>query len=420
MVVVAFLLACPAPTDSSSGDSDDSADTGEVLPPLERWTGDESLGDAPRVLEGEPTDQAGGLVRYRDALWMPLPQRNEGAGAICLVDGDGPGETCWKSREPRSFAGTETVVVADRLATSAFWDSANGNWSGAVFVVDDAGGKLADASVIYEGSAGSYAGSALAVGDVRGTGTGQLLVGAFAADLDEGDEGAVWVVEPDGGGQLYAEPHRLSGSDEGDWFGGSVAVGDVDGDGQDDVLVGAMADDGLGAAHLVLGPIDGNHEAADADVTLSGDAQWEYAGKEVALGDVSGDGLADLVVSATDADQVYVVLGPGTSAPLSESDAILQGTEYSRLGFSLDASDLDRDQHADVLVGATRTEDGGAAFVFYGPVSGEHDVADADWILRAEQVDDKAGIDVTVLDWDLAVSASRAGDGAGRVYLYER
>ena len=103
-----------------------------------------------------------------------------------------------------------------------------------------------------------------------------------------------------------------------DQTGESVdGVGDVNGDGTDDVAVGAHGNDAAGenagAVYVVLGPFEGEHVLDEhADGKLLGGEADEVAG----AGDTDGDGLHDLIVGApysplgeTDAGAVYVVFG---------------------------------------------------------------------------------------------------------------
>ena len=116
---------------------------------------------------------------------------------------------------------------------------------------------------------------------------------------------------------------RLIGETPGDWAGWSVAgAGDTDGDGFDDLLVGAVHYDAggmaSGRAYLVRGPILGDHSLGDADAAylvlgpitgesslgaaaarIRGENDQGYTGYAVAgAGDVDGDGFGDLLVGA--------------------------------------------------------------------------------------------------------------------------
>ncbi len=235
---------------------------------------------------------------------------------------------------------------------------------------------------------------------------------------------------------------------EGDGAGYALATaGDVNGDGQDDILVGAYGNDEAytqaGAAYLVLGPVTADMSLGSSDARLLGEAATDGAGYSVAgLGDVDADGYDDILVGAHYNDRggsfagaAFLVLGPVSGdLDLATADAVLVGEEAS--DFLSDpiagAGDVDGDGRADLLLGA-RLHDGagsnrGAAYLVYGPVTGELDLSSADVCLEGEDDDDYAGsavaaagdVDGDGLD-DLLVASTRnseAGTAAGAAYLF--
>jgi hypothetical protein len=119
---------------------------------------------------------------------------------------------------------------------------------------------------------------------------------------------------------------KLVGEHDGDVAGVSVSgAGDVDGDGHDDLLVGAYGNKKggayyVGAAYLVLGPVTGTFDLGRADAKLEGESVDDWAGWSVSSArDVDDDGHDDLLVGApynseggSSAGVAYVVLGPVT------------------------------------------------------------------------------------------------------------
>jgi hypothetical protein len=242
---------------------------------------------------------------------------------------------------------------------------------------------------------------------------------------------------------LASAEARVLGDHDGDRTGISLAAGDVDGDGFEDVLVGAPGDDGgglsAGAAYLVHGPVSGSTDLGAADATFVGEAAGDDAGNAVATGDVDGDGAEDVVVAASEADSgstgsgaVYVWLG-SVAGPTSLADAHvrLAGVAASdSLGEAIAVADTDGDGFADVLAGAPGLDaglsDAGGVYLWFGPVAGTATASEADARFLGESRYDAAGSAVAAGDVDgdgfadVVVGAwyrDEGGVSAGAAYL---
>ncbi len=180
------------------------------------------------------------------------------------------------------------------------------------------------AAVQYTGSAYDRAGSAVAgAGDVNGDGYDDALIGAYASGTDRGAAYLVLGSATPVSSSL-ATAVEYSGENADDWAGFSVAgPGDVDDDGHDDLLIGALHNSDVGtyggAAYVVLGsstPASGTLATA---LQYSAEYAVDLAGQAVAGGgDVNGDGIADRLVGAfynddgaTNAGAAYVIFGAG-------------------------------------------------------------------------------------------------------------
>jgi hypothetical protein len=271
----------------------------------------------------------------------------------------------------------------------------------------------ADATLLDDYLGGAVSGA----GDVDGDGHDDLLVGAgFIYNPADLDRAAYLVLGPVTGehdldrfadAELWQEEYD-------DYAGNSVSdAGDVDGDGHDDLLVGAYRNNEgaplAGAAYLLLGPVTGTLDLAVADAKLVGEEEMDFAGACVSgAGDVNADGLADVLVGASwngagrgNPGAAYLVLGPVTGTlDLSLADAKLVGEDGSdQLALVADAGDVDGDGHDDVFAGANiyGHPDGpgyaaGAAYLVLGPVTGTLNVSRADAKLIGEDEGDYAAL----------------------------
>src|SRR6185503_18513395 len=89
-------------------------------------------------------------------------------------------------------------------------------------------------------------------------------------------------------------------SSEQSWFGHGVAAGDIDADGTADLLVAAPLAGNWGGIHAFTGPLTGSVSDQDALLTISGESLggYPYFGSDFAYQDGNGDGYDDLVVGA--------------------------------------------------------------------------------------------------------------------------
>jgi hypothetical protein len=212
--------------------------------------------------------------------------------------------------------------------------------------------------------AGSKQGLSATVADWDGDGVDDKLVGAPYATGAAGWLGAVLVYAGTGDGFATEPTAVVSGDDN---FGYSLSnVGDVDGDGRDDVAVAAISGDGESVSLAGSVTVFRGGSRGEKLAKIAGELPMAKFGYALAAGDFDGDGKRDLAVGAPfhtqdparyQAGAVYVFLGPDFTRRV----ALYATSATQGLGWSIAAGDLDKDGRADLFVGAN-----GKVLGFYG------------------------------------------------------
>jgi hypothetical protein len=193
-------------------------------------------------------------------------------------------------------------------------------------------------------------------------------------------------------------------------------AGDINGDGWDDLLLGAYQNDGAnlnsGAAYILYGPLDESGDVDDlADVTFENDngAAGDFFGHSL-LGDldINGDGTGDVVIGGdlhdgggVDAGSVFVYLdGPRGSLTPADADHWYHGEDpYAYLGHNTRrGGDVNGDGYEDFLACAPsadlNAENAGAAYLMVGPLEGSGLIGSyAEAVFEGENEEDEAGHD---------------------------
>ena len=463
-VTGAILVQCNLPSGytATDGDCDDSVDA--VNPGAEEVCddgydndcdgtpnacgvgGSKNGTDAYYVLTGASSSNFGYDFGFGDLdgdsvtdLIVPAYSETASAGSYAgnsyVVYGGLTGDLTFSGDEDATFSGGsssdysgKSVGVGDLnndgyddLALSAYQGDTNGSSSGSVYIYYGSGTAYRGAythdndadTEFYGDSSSDYLGLSIKVlGDVNGDGFNDIAMGADGADEGGGaSSGSVYIMYGGrsalgGGSAVDGADVTITGTSASDYLGDYRSIApafDADGDGNNDIFVGAgYADDGgssSGAAYLFYGgSLSGSYEADDADAMYTGSASSDYLGIATNSGDLNNDGYDDLVMGADGEDTgtgvgtVYVVYGStsrlsGTNDINTSFDVAINGAaDNDTLGNGLATGDLDGDGTADLAIGDDGYEDPssstygtGIAYVFYGgALSGSYDTSSAD------------------------------------------
>jgi len=309
------------------------------------------------------------------------------------------------------------------------------------------GSKRADASKgRWYGASGEKAGEQVnGGGDMDADGEDDWIIGARAwddpVDTWKVNSGAAYIVFDfhRGNNTLPASEYRIDGDAANQFFGAGMDIlGDINGDGYDDIGVGATGADtngtDSGAVYVWNGPVTMSTDASTADATIGGESAGDGVGTRIfGLGDVDGDGVDDFGVSnrdedtnGTDAGAVYIITAATMPTDLGDADSIYRGNTASfEAGNSLkQAGDLDGDGKADFLAGALGHGGtlGGAYVVLGGTADGKLGAV-ATAKMYGQLAGDQFGSDVAAGDIndddvaDVLVASNRQGStDRGAVY----
>ena len=341
-----------------------------------------------------------------------------GYDVVGLGDVDGDGHT--------------DLFVGDPL------DDTDGADAGAAWVVPGPiSGSIAVESTgfpVYGGRAGARAGWSIgSAGDANGDGEVDLLIGAYADSTAGTQAGAAYLVSGPvtGVGSVDDAEWVLLGASQ-DRLGFDV-VGDVDlnGDGVPDVVVGSDRWDApsltnAGAAMVFYGPLAGASDEDDADAVVMGTTAAGFAGVFVGrAGDLDGSGSEDLLVGATGENgggtagsgALFLISGPVSG--VMDTDAAVARIDGQSAGDQVGADgavvpDMNGDGLDELLVGSRGVDHGsggrdGGALLWYGPISGAQDFANADITFRGRD-EGQAGASI-------AAAADLNGDLLGDVIV---
>lgn len=289
-------------------------------------SGEHSFADADGVIHGETGSHFGHAVSgagdvngdgYADVVVGAPSMGVDSRGAAFVFYGPLDGSL--------SAADAEVTLVSDVAYQHVGYSVAGGHdtdadgipdlligtyYRGAYLVTNVTAGMvlLADSSAHFGCSPCSSFGSRVAFsGDVYADGTSDVLLGDPLRAHEGISPGGAFLFETPTVGEFLQSTATtfLVGEGDGDAAGASSSgIGDVDGDGVDDIIIGAWFNDtgatDSGAAYLFYGPVPaGEVSLSTADARIVAHSPMSAVGYDVAsVGDINGDGLMDFAILA--------------------------------------------------------------------------------------------------------------------------
>lgn len=407
------------------GDDDKAVDAGRVFVHLGAATPGTSTGvaDAPTslIIDGvHAGDRAGAAV-----------------GSIADLNGDARNEILIGA------PGMQNGAATDAGAAFVVWGK---GVSGGVDLGDPftaSGGGF----VMKGEAAGDAAGTALAsIADLNGDGKAEIIVGSPGNDAGGTDAGAAYVVWGKSTNSIIQLSNvatgtggfKIVGEAAGDGVGRVVGtVGDMNGDGKAEILVGADDSDAggaqSGAAYVVFGKSTTTGVSLASITAGTGGFRvvgiaGDMAGAALAgLGDVNGDGKADVLVGAPGSNSAYVVFGKSGTAQVDLTNVAAgvggfriiaeQSGDLARLSVA-GGADLNRDGVNDLVIGTPDNGEGGlhagAVYVVWGGGSGPVDLSLVAQGIGGAKVVGSAG---SLAGATVAITSDVDGDGTADLMI---
>ncbi len=327
----------------------------------------------------ETFDNQDVAILIKQATWPDLPAKATGFNVMGFEIQVATTRSCWGEIPLTLDLAADGGYVTSRQLTLRLVDPQ-------VTDMQDEGGR----PILYGPDANDGIGGSMASGDLDGDGYDDLVIGVPYADgpaNGRANAGEVLVVY--GGSAVMADTDlvtvppgtaRIYGADQGDWLGSAIGAGDIDGDGFDDLLIGALQGDGGSNTRAGSGEVtvlwgSATRLSGDRDLLTSPPATVFYGadgsdnlGSSISVGDLDGDGLEDLLLGApgghgpsngrSNAGEVAIIYGDPARPSLvdlaspGQGVSLVYGADIQDFtGQRLAAGDLDGDGRDELLLG---------------------------------------------------------------------
>jgi hypothetical protein len=242
--------------------------------------------------------------------------------------------------------------------------------------------------------------SATGAGDVNGDNFDDILISEIGNIHSMNYTGETYIIFGKAFGwarnvSLSEADASVIGEDTWDHSGGSISsAGDINGDGYDDILIGASwnneGGETAGKTYLIFGKASGwerDMPLSKADVSFIGEFNGHFSGAGVeGPGDINGDGFDDILISAdsggtngrNQAGKTYIIFGKSSGWPrtmrLSKADASFIGENKGDFAIGIAAAgDVNGDGFKDILIGSSNSDgghDAGKIYLIFGKAEG--------------------------------------------------